>query len=110
MGKRKALETASYTKQGQNKAKARVLSPMLFLSPSFNPLPGTAGERAACVSGSEGHAHTEKAARRGRQRTPSPDDSDKNTCIDPPVKTILNKRNECGHVSGIVSGSIFPVP
>ena len=34
----------------------------------------------------------------------------KDTCIDPPVKTILNKRNECGHVSGIVSGSIFPVP
>ena len=37
-------------------------------------------------------------------------DQKKDTCIDPPVKTILNKRNECGHVSGIVSGSIFPVP
>ena len=53
--------------QSRGRIKPR-LSPMLFLSPSFNPLPGTAGKRSACVSGSEGHAHTEKAARTRQAR------------------------------------------
>ncbi len=53
--------------QSRGRIKPR-LSPMRFLSPSFNPLPGTAGKRSACVSGSEGHAHTEKAARTRQAR------------------------------------------
>jgi len=28
-------------------------------------------------------------------------------CIDPPVKIFVNKRNECGHVSGIFSGVVI---